>query len=95
MGNERLSFLEGGLPRAFEVRTVTIAAGASRAYVAAEWRDALVLVQCGDLELETSTGACWRFRHDDVLWLAEMPVRALHNPGSVDTLLVAVSRRCP
>ncbi len=94
MGDERLSFLDGQLPPAFEVRLVTLAAGACHLYTAAEWQDALVLVECGDLEIETSTGSRWRFRCGDVLWLAEMPVRALHNPGGVDTLLVAVSRRC-
>jgi len=81
------------LPPAFVEREVVLAPGAERAYVAAEWRDALVIVEQGSLELVGVIGACRRLECGAVLWLTGLPLRALRNPGSVNTTIVAVSRR--
>jgi len=83
---------DGGGP-AFVVRAVAVAPGCERPYDEAEWRDAIVSVTCGEIELECSGGSRHRLRSGDVLWLAGLPVRALHNRGLEPALLVAVSRR--
>lgn len=92
-GSGPLSFLGGRLGAAFEMRAVAVAPGCSRAYDAAEWKDALVVVEQGEIELERSTGAHHRLSCGDVLWLDGLPLRALHNRGCRPAVLVAVSRR--
>jgi hypothetical protein len=74
-------------------RTVTLPAGSERVYDAAEWDDALVIVVQGVLELEGVSGRRWRFPCGAMLWLSDLPVRALHNPGEETARLCAVSRR--
>jgi hypothetical protein len=87
------SFLGRHLPPAFELRVVAVAPGSERPYDAAEWRDALVVVEEGEIELEALSGSRRRLPLGAVLWLAGLPLRALHNPGPETTLLAAVSRR--
>jgi hypothetical protein len=89
---EPLSFLGRPLPPAFELRVVAIAPGRARAYHEGEWRDALVFVERGEIELESACGSP-RFARGDVLWLIGLPLRALKNPGREPALLVAISRR--
>jgi len=81
------------LPASFELRVLTVAPGGERAYDEAEWRDTLVVVERGEVELECLGGSRKRFRRGDVLWLAGLPLRALHNCGGEPTVLTAVSRR--
>ncbi|HEX5622739.1 MAG TPA: hypothetical protein VFX51_30210 [Solirubrobacteraceae bacterium] len=76
----------------FERRTVTVEAGSERVYDPAEWFDALVVVEQGEVDLECDTGAFARFRQGDILWLAGLPVRTLRNPGPEAAVLVAISR---
>ena len=83
------------IPRSFLVREVTIGAGADRAYHPAEWRDALVVVRCGTVEVEFLAGGRRRFDRGDMLWLDGLPVRALHNDGTEPVVLVAISRATP
>jgi hypothetical protein len=78
---------------AFVLRAVAVAPGSQRAYCEDEWRDALVVVKRGEIELESVSGTSHRFTRGDLLWLTGLPLRALHNRGSEPTLLVAVSRR--
>jgi quercetin dioxygenase-like cupin family protein len=80
----------GGL--AFVLRAVAVAPGSERAYNEAEWRDAIVSVTRGEIELECVGGTRHRFGRGDVLWLAGLPLRALHNRGDEPALLVTVSR---
>jgi hypothetical protein len=77
----------------FQVKTVALPPGGARCYESAEWRDALVLVASGALEVESTAGARQRFSAGATLWLARLSLRALHNPGSEIARLVAVSRR--
>ena len=78
----------------FDVRTVALPPGGARSYHPAEWRDALVLVAGGTLELEFTGGRRERFPTGAMLWLARLSLRALHNPASSEVaLLVAISRR--
>jgi hypothetical protein len=77
---------------AFHVRRIIVAPGHERRYDEAEWRDSLVVVESGRIELECRSGYRRRFGRGDVLWLIGLPLRALHNYGRVPTVLVAVSR---
>jgi hypothetical protein len=88
-----LSLLERRLSPAFERRVVAVEPGRSRVYDAVEWRDTLVVVERGEVELECRGGASERFGRGDVLWLSGLPLRALHNRGPGAVVLVAVSRR--
>lgn len=88
-----MSLLDRPLPPAFVRREVVLAPGAERAYVAAEWRDGLVIVEQGSLELVGSSGTRRRLECGAVLWLAGLPVRALHSPGPTTTVVVGISRR--
>jgi quercetin dioxygenase-like cupin family protein len=90
---ERPSFLGKPLPPAFELRVVTIPPGGVRAFHAAEWRDALVVVERGAIELETRQGRRRTFATGDMLCLIGLSLRALHNQGHEAVSLVAVSRR--
>jgi len=92
--HDRLTFLGRQLDPAFERRVIVVAPGDWRAYDDTEWQDALVVVERGEIELEMRTGSRRRFGSGDVLCLAGLPLRALHNRKQEDTLLVAVSR-CP
>jgi hypothetical protein len=76
----------------FAVRVVALAPGDERAFVAAEWRDALVMVGRGEVELRGAGGTRRRFAQGDLLWLDGVPLRALHNPGDEPALLFAYSR---
>jgi sulfur carrier protein ThiS len=89
----RLSFLGRELPSAFVLRTVVVAPGARRPYVEAEWRDAIVVVERGQIELEDPAGMSWCLVRGSVFWLSGLPVRALHNRRRKPAVLAAVSRR--
>jgi predicted enzyme related to lactoylglutathione lyase len=78
--------------RSFCVKAVTIAPGAERAYDAAEWCDAIVSVERGELELECVSGGRRRFGRGSLIWLCDLPLRALRSTSTDSVLLVAVSR---
>jgi quercetin dioxygenase-like cupin family protein len=90
---EPITFLGRPLGPSFRARTVTIGPGRSRPYDEAEWRDALVVVECGAVVVECRAGGRRTFESGDVLWLTGMGVRALHNDGAETAVLVAVSRQ--
>src|SRR5690348_15991099 len=77
----------------FTRRTVVLEPGVSRPSGDAEWRDAIVLVETGDVELECAAGGRRRCAAGAVLWLVGIDLRALHNVGAGRVVLVAVSRR--
>ena len=76
----------------FEVRLVAVAPGRTRDYDEADWRDALVTVERGAIELEGISGSRQTFERGAVLWLAGLPLRALHNRGPEPAVIVAVAR---
>jgi hypothetical protein len=80
-------------PSGFELRTVTMEVGAARIYNEAEWRDALVVVARGEIELEAVSGDSRRFGRGSVLCLVGLALRALRSRGTEPAVLVAVSRR--
>jgi len=89
----RRSFLGRRLPPSLQLRVVAVAPGHARAYDDAEWRDAIVVVEGGEIELEWLGGSRRRFGHGEVLWLDGLRLRALRNRGRDPAVLVAVSRR--
>jgi hypothetical protein len=88
-----LSFLSRRLGPSFVTRIVDIVPGSWRAYHGGEWRNAIVVVERGEIELECVTGSRQRLARGAVLWLAGLPLRALRNPGLERAVVVAVSRR--
>jgi quercetin dioxygenase-like cupin family protein len=83
------------MPVAFDVRVVEVAPGGERASHEAEWRDALVVVDRGEIEVDCVGGTRRRFAPGAVLWLGGLPLRALRNPGAEPAVLVAVKRLSP
>lgn len=88
-----VSFLSRPPGPAFRTAVVVVAPGCSHPYDAAEWRDALVVVEYGEVEIECRDGGCRSFGRGSVLWLSGMPLLALHNRGLESVVLLAVSRR--
>jgi hypothetical protein len=88
-----LTFLGRWLSPAFDRRYLQLAEGDSRPHDDAEWDGALVIVENGAIELECVRGGRRRFETGAVLWLAGVPLVAMHNPGPGPALVVAVSRR--
>ena len=77
----------------FDLRAVEVEPGEARIYDEAEWRDALVVVARGQIELECVGGSRYGAERGAVLWLVGLPIRALHNGGAEPAVLVALSRR--
>jgi quercetin dioxygenase-like cupin family protein len=90
---ERLSFLGRLLPSGFEMRVVVVDPGDTRAYRESDWRDALVVVERGEIQLEASGGGRRVFATGDVLCLVGLSLQAIHNRGLEPAVLVAVSRK--
>lgn len=90
---EQLTFLGRLLPPGFEMRVVVVEPGDTRAYQESDWSDALVVVEVGQIQLQASSGAHRDFGRGDVLCLAGLSIRALHNRGPEPAVLVAVSRK--
>jgi hypothetical protein len=89
----RVALLGRRLPPAFRLRTVAVGPRRALEFDEAEWRDSLVVVERGEIELECHDGSGQRFGPGDVLCLVGLPLCALVNPGHEPVLLLAVSRR--
>ena len=92
-GHDRLSFLGTALPPAFELLVVTLAPGRERAYEPLEWRDAIVVVERGTVELEGARGGRERFDRGEMLCVSGIRLRALRNRGPEPAVLSVVRRR--
>lgn len=88
---KRLPFTDGPLPGAFERRVIAIAPGRMRAFDPAEWRDAIVVVERGRIDVECVGGTCQRFGRGAVISLDGLPVRRLHNRYCEPAVLIVVS----
>ena len=67
--------------------------GAETAYRPDDWKDSIIEIEAGAVEIETRDGEAVEFRAGDVFWLAGLPVLALHNRGDVPAVLVTATRR--
>jgi hypothetical protein len=81
--------------RQFVVRHVTIAADTEVAVEAADWRDAIVVVERGPLEVECVDGIRSTFTTGAMLCLDGLRMRTLSNRGPVPVQLFALSRAKP
>jgi len=79
--------------RPFALREIALAPGVTRPYRRREWRDALVMIRTGQIDLEDATGAVAHFGAGDILCLAAARLRALRNPGPQPAVVLAISRR--
>src|SRR4051794_847073 len=92
-GGSRLSFLGHPVPPSFVVRMVTIPAGTSLDFDELAWRDAIVVLEAGALEVECVRGGRRGFDVGAMMWLAGLELKALHSTGTEAVVLTAVSRR--
>jgi hypothetical protein len=76
----------------FALRTVRVEPGGSLPYEEADWRDAFVTIETGELELVMTCGRSCFFQQGDLLWLQGLPLMTLRNRGEEPTVLVAASR---
>ena len=74
------------------VRTVRVEPGASLPYEEADWRDAFVTVESGELEAVMTCGRSCFFQSGDLLWLQGLPLASLRNRGEEPAVLSAASR---
>lgn len=91
--SQALSFLGEPLPRWVHRHVIVIEPGGARPYDESEWRDALVVVEEGEVTLECTRGGFTTFRSGDILWLVDVPLRTLRNLGRDRAVVVAVSRQ--
>ncbi len=76
-----VTLLRAGLPAWRERRVVALEPGSTLPYVAADWQDALVVVEHGSVVLDASGGARVRLEEGAVLCLAGLGLIALRNDG--------------
>src|SRR5215207_5660333 len=76
-----------------EVSIRILDVGAETAYRPDDWKDSIVEIEAGAVEIETCDGQAVALRAGDVFWLAGLPVRALHNRGDIPAVLVRATRR--
>ncbi|MGI8869858.1 MAG: hypothetical protein ACR2F6_13675 [Mycobacteriales bacterium] len=62
---------------------------------AASWRDAIVFVTAGEIDVECASGAGRRFADGDILCFAQISVRAVRNRGRGQAHILVVRRRTP
>jgi hypothetical protein len=83
----------GRLPEQFERRALALPPGVEQPAEAGEWAGAIVLIECGRLEVCCAAGARTTYLEGDLLPLGWLPLLALRNPGAVETRLIAIRRR--
>jgi len=91
-GDERPSLVGARLPAWCIRRVVAVEPGATEPFVAAEWRDAIVVVEHGEVVLVGASGSRLLVGPGAVLTLDGIDLLSLHNPGAEMAVLVAVSR---
>jgi hypothetical protein len=88
----RLGLLGTTSPESLVIRVLILQPGSKRVFDEREWRDSLVEVERGELEVQLRGGTRLGYVTGDVLWLVGLPVLALYNPGLERAVLVAASR---
>jgi len=84
--------LTGRLWPTFAARTVVLTPGSALPFAEADWSDALIVIESGELEVETLSGLRQRFGTGEILWFAGLDLRVLRSSGTEPTVLKAVSR---
>ena len=73
--------------------TLILARGRALAYDPEQWRDAIVFITAGQIELECENGMVERFGRGCILCLADLALRAVRSTGATPARLVSISRR--
>ena len=76
-----------------EKRIVELAAGATLRYEPSEWRDTILFVLAGEVEIECVDGERRGFTRGAALVLSPLPIRTIRNPSRRPARLLAISRR--
>lgn len=92
-GGDELPLVRGRLPGWLRRTRTVLAPGGRLAYDPRVWTCAIIVVERGVIELEACSGERVRLARGSLLWLAGLPLRALHNPGEEPTTLVAIAKR--
>ena len=92
-GHDPGPLFPSALPPAFERHVWILPEGSTRPVGARTYRDALVEVEQGEIELCFGSGHSLRFGHGEVLWLDGLPRGVLRSRGPHVAVLVAVRRR--
>jgi RNA polymerase sigma factor (sigma-70 family) len=82
-----------GRGESFQTREIVVPSESELDCRGALWRDALVVVERGTVELVGSHGTRKKFIAGDILWLQGLSLRLLRNPGPGAVVLSATSRR--
>lgn len=90
---EPLSFAGTDVPPGFALRRIVIAPGADLPAGEADWTDALVIVEAGEIEVESAHGARATFLAGDVLCLEQVAPRLVRARGTGNAVLSVVRRR--
>lgn len=85
--------LPGADRAGFRRTTIRIEPGACRPYRWADWADCLVVIEAGEVVLETTSGTRHTCHAGDVLWLVGLSLRCLSNRGSAPVVITSVRRR--
>jgi hypothetical protein len=89
---DRISFLGARCPENFQLRTLILQPGDAIDCRRPDWADTLVLVERGELEIESSGGARAWFQEGAVLMFAGLALRRLGNSSGEPLVLSALSR---
>lgn len=90
--DEPVRLLGRDLGPSFRSWTVALPPGDTHPFVEGEWAGALVVVECGTVELRDRQGEACRFPEGAVLWLTDLGLAELRNPGPDPLVMVAVAR---
>ena len=83
----------GPLPPGLRRRSLVIPPGGVHAYRPSDWKEAIVMVKRGAIELECPGQPARPFRRGDLLWLGGLAPGAIRNRGPGTAVLVAVSKQ--
>jgi hypothetical protein len=90
---DRPGFLGRPIGPAFQARSITIPAHGERVVDAGFWRDAIVAVQRGRLEIETIAGGRLAFPPGALVCFEGVRLRALRCLDAESVVLLVISRR--
>ena len=91
-GTGDLSFTGRRCPAQFQLRTLTLQPADAIDFRPADWADAVVVVERGELQIECRTGQRATFPQGAVLVFDGIPLRRLGNAGRSPLVLSALSR---
>jgi hypothetical protein len=89
---DRPEFLGRRVPDEFEVRRISIAAGAERRSTPREWRGSIVVLERGAVELVSAAGARRSFGAGDMICPDWVDCERIVNIGAEEARLVAIDR---